>query len=75
MSINKQISDMNVAKEKWELGISQQIKIAEEQIFQMKKIDIDEELKNFQLLENYLKQEGVNQQNQQLKDSLNKTNF
>jgi DNA repair exonuclease SbcCD ATPase subunit len=72
MSINKQISDMNVAKEKWELGISQQIKIAEEQIFQMKKIDIDEELKNFQLLENYLKQEGVNQQNQQLKDSLNK---
>lgn len=71
-SISKQINDMNIAKEKWKNEIKQQIKNIEDTISQMKLIDIDNELKNFQLLENYLKQEGVNQQNQQLKDSLNK---
>ena len=71
-TINNQIADMNTAKEKWENEIKQQINNVENVISQMKLIDIDTEIKNFQLLENYLTQEGVNQQNQQLKDSLNK---
>lgn len=71
-SINKQIENMNFAKEKWINDINNDINIIKNKIDNLNKIDIEKEKENFQLLETYLMQEGVNQQNQQLKDSLNK---
>lgn len=71
-SINKQIENMNFAKEKWINDINNDINITKNKIDNLNKIDIEKEKENFQLLETYLMQEGVNQQNQQLKDSLNK---
>lgn len=71
-SINKQIENMNFAKEKWINDINNDINITKNKIDDLNKIDIEKEKENFQLLETYLMQEGVNQQNQQLKDSLNK---
>lgn len=71
-SINKQIEDMNIAKQDWYNNINNNINITKTNIDNLNKIDIEKEKENFQLLENYLIQEGVNQQNQQLKDSLNK---
>lgn len=71
-SINKQIEDMNIAKQNWYNNINNNINITKTNIDNLNKIDIEKEKENFQLLENYLTQEGVNQQNQQLKDSLNK---
>lgn len=70
-SIEKQTIDMNNAKKKWLSDIQSQIIDIKQKIESMSKIDIQEEIKNFQLLEEYLKQEGVNLQNQQLIISLN----
>lgn len=70
-SIEKQTIDMNNAKKKWLSDIQSQIIDIKQKIESMSKIDIQEEKKNFQLLEEYLKQEGVNLQNQQLIISLN----
>lgn len=69
-SINKQIEDMNLSKQQWFNNIKLQIANTEEQINQLNLIDIDKEIENFKLLENYIKQEGVNRQNQQLKESI-----
>ena len=69
-SINKQIEDMNVAKEKWLQNINYGIEVTQNGINNLEKIDIEKEMANFKLLENYLTQEGVNSQNQQLKASL-----
>ena len=69
-SIDKQINDMNVAKEKWLQNINYGIEVTKNGINYLEQIDIDKEMENFKLLENYLTQEGVNQQNQQLKNSL-----
>lgn len=69
-SIEKQTIDMNNAKKKWLNDIQSQIVDVKQKIESMSKIDIQEEIKNFQLLEEYLKQEGVNLQNQQLINSL-----
>ena len=69
-SIDKQINDMNVAKEKWLQNINYGIEVTKNGINNLEKIDIEKEMENFKLLENYLTQEGVNQQNQQLKNSL-----
>lgn len=70
-SIEKQTIDMNNAKKKWLNDIQSQTIDIKQKIDSMSKIDIQEEIKNFQLLEEYLKQEGVNLQNQQLIISLN----
>ena len=70
-SIEKQTIDMNNAKKKWLSDIQSQIIDIKQKIESMSKIDIQEEIKNFQLLEEYLKQKIVNLQNQQLIISLN----
>lgn len=72
LSINKQIEDMNIAKEKWLNNINYGIEVTKNSINNLEKIDIEKEMENFKLLENYLTQEGVNHQNQQLKSSLEK---
>lgn len=72
LSINKQIEDMNIAKEKWLNNINYGIEVTKNGINNLEKIDIEKEMENFKLLENYLTQEGVNHQNQQLKSSLEK---
>ena len=71
-SINKQIQDMNDAKQKWLDNINYGIEVTKNGINNLEKIDIEKEMENFKLLENYLTQEGVNFQNQQLKSSLEK---
>lgn len=72
LSINKQIEDMNIAKEKWLNNINYGIEVTKNGINNLEKIDIEKEMENFKLLEKYLTQEGVNHQNQQLKSSLEK---
>ena len=69
-SIKKQIEDMNSAKQKWLDNINLGINTTKDGIKYLEQIDIEKELENIKLLENYLIQQGVNQQNQQLKDSL-----
>lgn len=71
-SIDKQINDMNTAKQKWLDNINYGIEVTKNGINNLEKIDIEKEMENFKLLENYLTQEGVNHQNQQLKSSLEK---
>lgn len=72
LSINKQIEDMNLAKQKWLDNINLGINTTKNGIKYLEQIDIEKEMENFKLLENYLTQEGVNFQNQQLKSSLEK---
>ena len=69
-SINKQIEDMNEAKQKWLNTINNGIEVTKSNINNLEKIDIEKEMENFKLLEDYLKQQGVNQHNEQLKASL-----
>ena len=69
-SIEKQTQSMIVAKNTRIENINQQILRCEEIINSLGKIDFDKEMENFKLLENYLMQQGVNQQNQQLKVTL-----
>ena len=69
-SINKQYEDMNNAKNAWYEDIKNKISQTEYELSQLSKINIDQEMENFKLLEKYLELEGVNKQNQQLKDSL-----
>ena len=72
-SINKQISDMEAAKANRIMSINTNIKEITENLKAVEQIDIDKEMETFKLLENYLILQGVNQQNQQLKDSIEKT--
>lgn len=69
-TINKQISDMNSAKEQWAKTIKDNICSIKTTLNQLNQIDIDKEIENFKLLESYNKLEGVNALNKQLKDSL-----
>ena len=69
-SINKQYEDMNNDKNAWYEDIKNKISQTEYELSQLSKINIDQEMENFKLLEKYLELEGVNKQNQQLKDSL-----
>lgn len=69
-SINQQIQDMNNAKQKWLDNINLGIKTTKDGIQYLEQIDIDKELENFKLLEQFLAHEGVNQHNKQLKASL-----
>lgn len=72
-SINKQIADMESAKELRINTINSNINDLTSKLQELEKIDIDKEMENFKLLENYLILQGVNQQNQQLKDSIEKS--
>ena len=69
-SINKQIEAMNVAKNTRLENIKTSIASCNDIISKLENIDFDREMENFKLLETYLMQQGVNQQNQQLKTSL-----
>lgn len=69
-SINKQIIDMNTAKKQWINSIIKNIDDTKSMINAMKQIDIDKEIESFKLLETYIKLEGVNTLNQQLKASI-----
>lgn len=69
-SINKQIEAMNVAKNTRLNNINMYISNCKDLISKLEHIDFDKEIENFKLLENYLMQQGVNQQNLQLKVSL-----
>lgn len=69
-SINKQIEAMNLAKNTRLENIKTSIASCNDIISKLENIDFDREMENFKLLETYLMQQGVNQQNQQLKTSL-----
>lgn len=69
-SIQKQYDDMVIAKNKWYQDIRNNITNIENQLKELSVIDIDTELNNFKLLEEYIRNEGVNLQNEQLKISI-----
>lgn len=69
-SINKQIIDMNTAKKQWINSITKNIDDTKSMLNAMKQIDIDKEIESFKLFETYIKLEGVNTLNQQLKASI-----
>lgn len=73
VSINKQVEAMNVAKNTRLINIQNNISNCKDLISKLEHIDFDKEMENFKLLENYITQEGVNKQNQQLKESLEKS--
>lgn len=66
----KQYDDMVAAKTTWENDLLKQIADIAEQIDEMKKIDIDEELNCFKRLEEYVAQERENNTNVVLKGTL-----
>lgn len=69
-SIEKLKLEHQQAKNNWYQDINNKIQQTNMELSELNKIDIDQEMENFKLLEKYLELEGVNKQNQQLKDSL-----
>ena len=69
-SIEKLKLEHQQAKNNWYQDINNKIQQTNMELSELNKINIDKEMENFKLLEKYLELEGVNKQNQQLKDSL-----
>ena len=69
-SVEKLKLEHQQAKNNWYQDINNKIQQTNMELSDLNKIDIDQEMENFKLLEKYLELEGVNKQNQQLKDSL-----
>lgn len=72
-TIDKQIEAMEFSRKTRLENLNNLKKNYESIIEELSKIDFDKEMENFKLLEQYLAQEGVNKQNQQLKDSIMKS--
>ena len=69
-SIEKLKLEHQQAKNNWYQDINNKIQQTNMELSELNKINIDKEMENFKLLEKYLELEGVNKQNQKLKDYL-----
>lgn len=66
-SINKQIEDMNNAREKWENEINQNISIINNELEELNKVNVEEETNKLLIIEEYNKKKAENEKNEKLR--------